>query len=45
MYAHRVDILHVADGDHIACAVTHNFVLDLFPACDTALYKDLAHTG
>ena len=45
MYAHRVDILHVADGDHITCAITHNFVFDLFPARNTALYKDLAHTG
>ena len=45
MYAHRVDILHVADGDHVAGTITHYLVLDLFPSCDAALYKNLADTG
>ena len=32
-------------GDAVACAVTHYFVLDLFPACNTTLYQYLSHTG
>ena len=32
MDAHRVDVLHVADGDAVVRAVAHHLVLDLFPA-------------
>ena len=45
MHADRVDIFHVADGDHISCSVTHYLVLDLFPACDTTLNQNLTYTG
>ena len=38
MNANRVQVFHVADGDHVSCTVTHYFVFDLFPACDAALY-------
>src|SRR5699024_4873339 len=45
MHTHGVDVLHIADCDTVACAVTHHLVLDLFPSCDTALYEHLSHTG
>ena len=45
MDADRVNIFHVADGNYIACAVTHYLVLDLFPSCDAALYQNLSYTG
>ena len=45
MDADRVQVFHVADGDHVACAVAHYLVLDLLPACDAALYQDLTYTG
>ena len=32
MYSHRVEVLHVADGDAVICTVAHHLVLDLFPA-------------
>ena len=45
VYADRVDIFHVTYGDAVAGAVAHNLILDLFPACNAALYQNLAHTG
>ena len=45
MHADGIDVLHVTYGDAVACAVTHYFVLDLFPACDTTLYQYLSYTG
>ena len=30
--AHRVEVLHVADGDAVVARVAHDLVLDLFPA-------------
>ena len=32
-----VEIFHVADRDAVVVAIAHDFVLDFFPACDTAL--------
>ena len=32
MHPHGVEVLHVADGDAVVCAVAHHLVLDLFPA-------------
>ena len=43
--AYWVNVLHVADCDAVSCAVAHYFILNLFPACNAALYKDLAYTG
>ena len=45
MNAYRVNVLHVADCDAVSCAVAHYFILDLFPACNAALYKNLAYSG
>ena len=45
MNSNRIDILHVADRDHIAGAVTHYFILDLFPSRDAAFYQYFSHTG
>ena len=45
MNADRVQVFHVADGDHVACAVAHYLVLDFLPACDAALYQNLTYTG
>ena len=43
MDAHGVDILHGADGDHVAGAVPHHLELDLLPAGDAPLNEHLAH--
>jgi len=45
MNAHRIDVFHVADGDHVSGAVAHYLVLDLLPAGNTPLHQDLSHTG
>ncbi len=45
MHAHRVEVFHVADGDHVAGAVPHYLILDFLPACNGALYQHLMHTG
>ncbi len=42
MDTHRVNVLHVADGDHVARRVTHHFVLNLFPADQVALHQHLS---
>ena len=42
MDAHRVDILHRAHRDHVACGVPHGFKFDLFPACDAFFHQHLA---
>ena len=39
--AHRVEVLHVADGDAVVGAVAHHLVLDLFPAGEDLLDQDL----
>ena len=39
--AHRVEVLHVADGDAGVGAVAHHLVLDLFPAEQRALEQHL----
>ncbi len=36
--ANRIDVFHVADGDAVACTVSHYFVLDFLPAGDAALH-------
>ena len=41
--AHRVQVFHVAHGDHIALVVTHHLVLDLFPAGDALFHQDLVN--
>ena len=45
MHADGIDVLHITYGDAVACAVTHYFVLNLFPARDTTLYQYLSYTG
>ena len=42
MDAHRVDVLHVADGDAVVRAVPHHLIFDLFPAEQRPLEQDLA---
>ena len=39
--AERVHIFHVADGDAVVHAVTHDLVLDLLPAAEPLLDEDL----
>ena len=41
MDAHRVDILHVADGDAVVGGVSHHLVLDLLPADQGAFEENL----
>ncbi len=41
VYAHRVDVLHVADGDAVVVAVAHHLVLHFLPARDALLDEDL----
>ncbi len=43
--ADGVDVLHIADGDAVAVAVPHHFVLDFLPAGDAALNQDLVHAA
>ena len=45
VHADRIQVFHVADGDHVAGAVAHYLVLNFLPACDAAFYQDLSHTG
>ena len=45
MNAYRVDILHIADSNTVACTVPHYLILDFLPSGDAALYKHLAHSG
>ena len=45
MHANRVNVFHVADGDDIALAVTHDFVFDFLPARNALLHEDFIHTG
>ena len=45
MYADRVNVLHVADGDGVALVVAHDLVLDFLPAGDALLDKDLVNAG
>ena len=42
MDAHRVEVLHVADGDAGVGGVAHHLVFDLFPAEQRALHQHLA---
>src|SRR5919198_4253403 len=41
MHAHRVEVLHVADGDGGVARVAHDLVLDLLPAGEAALDEHL----
>ena len=43
--AHRVDVLHVADGDAVVGGVAHHLVLDLLPADKGAFEEHLAYGG
>ena len=45
MHPYGVDIFHVADGDAVACAIAHHLILDFLPARNTALHKNLPHSG
>ena len=45
MHADRIQVLHVADCDHIARAVAHDLVLNLLPARNAALHEHLPHAG
>ena len=42
MDAHRIEVLHVADGDAGVAAVAHHLVLDLLPSGEAPLDQDLA---
>ena len=43
MDAHRVEVFHGADGDHVAHAVPHGLKFDLLPAEDGPLHQDLGN--
>ena len=45
MHTHRVDVLHIADSDAVACAVPHHLVLNFLPSGDGALHQNLSHAG
>ena len=45
MHAHGVEVFHIADGDAVVVAVTHDFVFDFLPAGHTALDKHLTNQG
>jgi hypothetical protein len=41
--AHRVDVLHVTDGDAVVPSVTHHLVFDLLPAAQVLFDQHLGH--
>src|SRR5262249_58768102 len=41
--AHRVDVLHVTDGDAVVPSVTHHLIFDLLPAAQVLLDQHLGH--
>ena len=43
MHADRVEVLHVADGDAVIVAITHDLILDFLPACDAAFNENLSN--
>ena len=43
--AHRVEVLHVADGDAVVAAVADDLVLDLLPAAQVLLDEHLRHAA
>ncbi len=43
--AHRVDVLHVTDGDARVAGVPHDLVLELLPAEDALLDENLVDAG
>ena len=45
MNSDRIDVLHIADRDNVACGVPHYLILDFLPSCDTALYEYLSYSG
>ncbi len=45
VHPHRVDVLHVADGDAVVGAVAHHLVLELLPAEEAALDQHLVDGG
>ena len=45
VYTNRIEVLHVADRDAVIIAITHDLILDLFPAGHTALDEHLANHG
>ena len=40
---HRIEVLHVADGDAVVSAIAHDLVFDLLPAPQVLLHQDLGH--
>ncbi len=45
VYAHRVDIFHVADGDAVIRMIPHHFVFDFLPAGHGPFNQGLADQG
>ena len=45
MDTHRINIFHITYCNAVSISVTHYLILDLFPSCNTAFYKDLTYTG
>ncbi len=45
VYAHGIQVLHVADDDAVVVAVPHHLVLVLFPSEDRFLDEDLVYAG
>ena len=45
VHAYRVEVFHIADGDAVVIAVTHDLVLDFLPAGHAALDEHLAYHG
>ena len=44
MYTYRVQVFHITYGNAVTIAVTHYFVLDLFPSCDATFYQNFPNT-
>ena len=45
MHTNRINIFHITYSNAVSIAVTHHFILNLFPSSNTTLYQYLSDTG
>ena len=44
MYTNRVNVFHITYSNTVSSTISHYFVLDFFPSCNAAFYKNLSYT-
>ena len=45
MYTNRVNVFHITYSNTVSIGITHYFVLDFLPACDTTFYQHFSDTA